>query len=120
MFEFVRFVYRNPSYVTRHYRQAWATRKSMRKFREAEEKNGCYWCGRTKRLDVHHDEPVSIAPEKAACHDNMTLLCRRPACHQVIGHDGNFKSRYVENVKKVCKGRILRVVKTISASKRPH
>ncbi len=112
MFEFIRFVVRNPSYVTKNARKAWATRKSMNAFRDKPENAECGWCGRSKKLEVHHIQPVSVAPDIAADHNNMIMLCRKPACHQVVGHDGDFGRRYVENVKELCDDNNQRVVKT--------
>ena len=74
----------------------------MNYFRNQPENSKCAWCGRDKKLEVHHIEPVSVAPHKAADQDNMIMLCRKPACHQVVGHEGDFGGRYVENVKELC------------------
>lgn len=114
MFEFIRFVIRNPSYVTKNVRGAWATRKSMNAFRAMPENQECAWCGRDKILEAHHIEPVSVAPDKAADHNNMIMLCRKLACHQVVGHDGDFGGRYVENVKAICDNKSQRVLRIIS------
>jgi len=101
VFDFIRFVFRNPSYVTKHARRANETRKAMDDFRTM---NGeCAWCGRTKNLDVHHIVPVSVEPESAADPLNMLMLCRKPACHQIIGHNGDFARRYVVNAEEVCR-----------------
>ena len=114
MFEFIRFVVRNPSYVTHNAKAAWATRKAMKEFRELPENSECDWCGRNKKLEVHHIEPVSVAPEKAADQENMIMLCRKPACHLIVGHDGDFGGRYVENVKAICANSNQRIVKVVS------
>ncbi len=114
MFEFIRFVIRNPAYVTKNARGAWATRKSMNAFRALPENQECAWCGRNKKLEVHHIQPVSVAPQKIEDHDNMLMLCRKPADHRIVGHDGDFGGRYVENVKAICDDRSQRVVKIIS------
>lgn len=107
--DFIRYVMRNPSQVTKHARRANGVRKAMDKFRE--ENPYCAWCGRDKKLEVHHIEPVSVAPEKAADFSNMIMLCRKPPCHQVIGHEGHFGGRYVENVKELCENQ--QAVKTV-------
>jgi len=101
MFEFARYVARNPSEVTRGFRRLWKVRKAMRLYREVNQPL-CAWCGRSSKVEIHHIEPVSVAPDKAHLWSNMIYLCRKPACHQVIGHDGDFKNRYVENVDEVC------------------
>jgi len=102
MFAFIGFARRNPSFVTTNARKAWSVHKAMRAFRR--EHTQCAWCGRTKKLEVHHIQPVSVAPELAADIKNMIVLCRKPACHQVVGHNGDFKTRYVRNVNDVCFG----------------
>jgi len=100
MFEFVRHVMRNPSMITKHARRLYATRKAMREFHATYRE--CAWCGRSKHLEVHHIIPVSVAPHRAADKTNMIMLCRKPACHQIIGHDGDFRSRYVPDVEEIC------------------
>lgn len=113
MFEFIRFAIRNPSYVTKNVRRAWKTRKAMNEYRERPENFECAWCGRTKKLEVHHVEPVSVAPDKADDPGNMIMLCRKPNCHQIVGHDGDFGGRYVENVVEICDDANQRVVKIV-------
>lgn len=111
MFEFARFAVRNPSYVTKNARRTWSVRKSMKEFRAMPKNQYCWWCGRNKKLEVHHIAPVSVAPEFAGDKTNMIMLCRKPACHQIIGHDGDFGGRYVENVIEVCRlGATVKVV----------
>lgn len=87
------------------------TRKSMKEY--AEENTECAWCGRNKKLEVHHILPVSVAPERAADKDNMIMLCRKPPCHQVIGHCGDFGRSFVENVKEICDDNKQQVVEII-------
>ncbi|MEJ2692804.1 MAG: HNH endonuclease signature motif containing protein [Candidatus Thiodiazotropha sp.] len=116
MFSFIRFVIRNPSYVTRDVRRAWKTRKAMNEFRDRPENSLCAWCGRKKRLEVHHIEPVSVSPDKADDPSNMIMLCRKPACHQIIGHNGNFANSYVENVKDICADDKQMVVKVVNSA----
>lgn len=116
MFSFIRFAVRNPSYVTQDVRRAWKTRKAMNEFRTRQENSVCAWCGRKHRLEVHHIEPVSVSPDKADDPNNMIMLCRKPACHQIIGHNGNFANSYVENVKDICADDKQMVVKVISSN----
>jgi hypothetical protein len=115
VFEFVRYVARNPAEVTRGVRRLWRVRRAMAAFRGRPENSECAWCGRSRRLEVHHIIPVSVAPDLADDQGNMLMLCRKPACHQVIGHNGDFKSRYVENVLDVCADSERQVVRTIPA-----
>ena len=107
------FVTRNPAYVTKNARRQPEVRRNMLDFRE--ENTYCAYCGRSKKLDVHHIEPVSVAPDKAADKENMIMLCRKPACHQIVGHDGDFGRRYVLNVKEVCDS--AKVIKTLRYTK---
>jgi len=100
VFDYIRFVIRNPSHVTKSARYRGSVRKAMRKHKD--ENPNCVWCGRSKKVEIHHIEPVSVSPEKAGDPNNLISLCRKPPCHQVIGHDGDFGRRYVENVKEVC------------------
>jgi len=116
MFEFIRFVIRNPSFVTHNARGAWATRKAMNEFRNRPENAECAWCARGKKLEVHHVEPVSVSPDKAGDPANMIMLCRKPACHQIVGHDGDFGGRYVANVREICDDRNQQVVRIVKGS----
>jgi len=98
MFSFVGLVIRNPSMVTRHARRLYATHKAMRAFHKTHKL--CAWCGATKRLEVHHIIPVSVAPAKAADTTNMIVLCR--SCHLVVGHNNSFRNSYVIGVVRLC------------------
>jgi hypothetical protein len=112
MLDFVRFALRNPAFITKRARRSWQTRKAMQAFRERPENARCAYCGRSAKLEVHHIEPVSVSPEKAGDADNMIMLCRKPACHQIVGHEGDFGGRYVENVRELCtQQRVVKVVK---------
>jgi hypothetical protein len=108
-FEFAGLAYRNPGWVTRNARRAWATAKAMQAYREAHP--ACEYCGRDSRIQVHHAKPVSVAPDLAASIENMISLCAK-RCHITIGHAGNYKN-YVENVFELCARR--RVIKTEAA-----
>lgn len=97
-FEFAGLAYRNPGWVTKNAREAWATAKAMQAYREANP--ACEYCGRSGRIQVHHKEPVSVAPERAADIENMISLCAK-RCHITLGHAGNYKN-YVVNVADLC------------------
>lgn len=112
-FEFVRYLVRNPAELTRGVRRLSTVRKAMREFREDPANDQCAWCGRKARLEVHHIFPVSVYPWLAADKANMMMLCRKPPCHQVIGHNGDFRSRFVENVEEVCRMGASKVVRTL-------
>jgi len=111
MFDFIRFVVRNPKMVTKHARRAYKTHKAMQAYRSGHTE--CAWCGRSKRLDVHHVIPVSVAPEMAASETNMIMLCRKPQCHLIAGHSDSYRDRYVENIRELCEAR--KVVRTTKA-----
>lgn len=51
----------------------------------------CAACGRTSKLEVHHIQPVHIAPEKELDPSNLITLCDSP-CHLIFGHLMNYKS----------------------------
>lgn len=44
----------------------------------------CAACGRTRDVEVHHVEPVSLAPARELDPANLLTLCRR--CHLLVGH----------------------------------
>jgi len=114
VFDFIRYVIRNPAEITRGARRLAVVRHSMRLFRSLPENQECAWCGRARKLDIHHVVPVSVDPDLAADPDNMIMLCRKPPCHQTIGHHGDFGGRYVENVRDLCDRagpRVVRIVK---------
>jgi len=98
-FEWGGLVYRNPSYVTSNARKSWEVAKKMKEYRESYP--FCAWCGRTSGLQVHHIEPVSVAPEKAHLLRNMITLCGK-RCHITVGHAGNYANSYVPDVLVIC------------------
>jgi len=110
------FIWRNPSYVTRNpkgitegARRAYATVKAMESYRAKARTAGeylCRFCGRSDDIQIHHIEPVSVAPERAGEESNFLLLCQKD--HFRIGHAGNWKD-YVKNVDDICRIRDLRV-----------
>jgi len=103
IFEFFRSIVRNPTLATKHARRLTAYHRAIRNFRKTHK--ACAWCGRTNRVDVHHIKPVSVAPELAEDENNMIMLCRKPQCHLVVGHQGSFRNRYVPNVRELCAAR---------------
>ena len=98
-FEWAGLAYRNPSYVTKNARSSWAVSKVMKKHRQLE--SWCAWCGRKKRLQVHHIVPVSVAPEQAADPANLITLCAK-RCHITVGHAGNYANSYMHKVRLIC------------------
>lgn len=83
------FILRNFRFVAKDPRRAWETIKAMRMFKASNP--CCMYCGRRRKVDVHHKFPVSSHPELAADARFFRTLCRKPACHHVIGHLGNWR-----------------------------
>jgi hypothetical protein len=50
----------------------------------------CRACLRKDSLEVHHAEPVHVAPEKELDPANLVTLCR--GCHLVFGHLNSWES----------------------------
>jgi hypothetical protein len=61
----------------------------------------CEWDGCSESVHVHHIVPVHIRPDLAANPDNLITL-GASRCHLVIGHAGNWRERYVRNVRELC------------------
>lgn len=51
----------------------------------------CAACGRNKKLEVHHIEPVHINPDRELDPANLITLCDSP-CHITFGHLLDYKS----------------------------
>jgi len=95
----IRFIVRNPGYSVQNVRRLPAVARAMREY--AMQFPDCAYCGRTGSVDVHHIEPVHDKPDLAGYKSNMISLCRKPACHIVIGHRGNFSDSN-PRVRQVC------------------
>jgi hypothetical protein len=61
----------------------------------------CEWDGCSESVHVHHIVPVHIRPDLAANPDNLITL-GASRCHLVVGHAGNWRERYVRNVRELC------------------
>lgn len=107
--EFAGLLVRNPKWVTKNARHAWATTKVMRQYRKDHPK--CAFCHRDKRVQIHHIIPVSVNDQLAAHYVNLLTLCAK-RCHITVGHAGNYKN-FVDNVKFICRN--LKVFKTKGA-----
>ena len=92
-FEFAGFVTRNPVYYLKNWRSTSLVRGAMLRYRD--EHPACEYCGRDN-IQVHHIEPVSIAPDKAHLSSNLCSLCKK--CHLTVGHNGNWGLRYESNL----------------------
>ena len=51
----------------------------------------CAACGRSKKVEVHHIEPVHINPDRELDPSNLITLCD-DACHFIFGHFTDWKS----------------------------
>lgn len=74
-------------------------RRAMKQYRA--QHTFCEACGDCEDLEVHHEIPLWAggSPDDPA---NMITLCmgsRR--CHLNVGHDGNFRKRYVKNCREL-------------------
>ena len=76
--KYIRYAYRSPK---------WA---SIRK-QHLDNQPFCAACGRNKKLEVHHIQPVHLNPERELDSTNLITLCDNP-CHFVFGHLMNYKS----------------------------
>lgn len=99
MIEYFKYLKRNPSELTTGIRKARATQKAMNSFRSLTENNWCRYCGTTKKIEIHHIEPVSFFPNKADDFNNMIALCHR--CHFTVAHMNNYK-KYIHNIAEIC------------------
>lgn len=89
MLGFLRFLFRNGGISALGIRNTAVYKRVMKEYLSSHP--NCEYCGRDKKLDVHHKIPVSVAPELATDKNNMVTLCRKPQCHFIIGHKGNWK-----------------------------
>jgi 5-methylcytosine-specific restriction endonuclease McrA len=51
----------------------------------------CAACGKNKKLEVHHIEPVHINSDRELDPTNLVTLCDKP-CHIIFGHLMDYKS----------------------------
>ena len=98
MLEFAGFTVRNPAYSLKKWRQLSKVRSAMRIHKI--NNPTCAYCGTSKKIHTHHIIPVSVDPFLAHILPNMLSLCSK--CHFVVGHNKNWRSRYVNNVVEVC------------------
>jgi len=76
--KFLRFAYRSPKW------------SSVRK-EHLNNQPTCAACGRNKKLEVHHIEPVHCNPDRELDPSNLITLCDDP-CHFIFGHLMDYKS----------------------------
>lgn len=76
--KYLRFAYRSPKWV------------NVRK-QHLNKEPTCAACGRNKKLEVHHIEPVHLNPDRELDINNLITLCDNP-CHFIFGHLMDYKS----------------------------
>ena len=92
--KYIRYAYRSPKW------------RSVRN-KHIEEHNTCAACGRNKKLEVHHIEPVHLNPDRELDPTNLITLCDDP-CHFVFGHLMDYKS-WNANVVTDCSEYLLKI-----------
>jgi hypothetical protein len=95
----IRFLAQNSGWSILNPKQAYAAHKAMREYRELHPT--CEITGSKNKVQVHHIEPVWSNPEKVADPNNFISLSASAHIHLIFGHDGNFKSKYVLNVREI-------------------
>lgn len=79
-------------------------RKALHQYRVANPR--CEWDNCSNDIEVHHIKPVAIYPELASNTNNMISLGAK-RCHLVIGHANNYALFYLENIKEICRLRVI-------------
>lgn len=100
----LKFITRNPSFITQFIRNGSNVRNAMDEYRDRKENKHCAFCGTHKKIQIHHIVPVSHDDTLADRDDNFIALCNR--CHFTLGHGNNYKSA-MKNVKQLCDDRII-------------
>ena len=98
---------RNFSYSIKHPVRTWAVRKACRD--HVKSNPMCEWCGGIKKVEAHHIVPLWYDESAGADPDNFISLCRPKRCHILIGHNGSFATKFVENVRTICSIRQVKV-----------
>lgn len=76
--KFIRYAHRSPKW------------SSVRK-EHLNSQPSCAACGKNKKLEVHHIEPVHVNPDRELDPSNLVTLCDNP-CHIIFGHFMDYKS----------------------------
>lgn len=76
---------------------------AMRRHKEVHP--SCAWCYNNKQVEVHHIVPLWANTSLAADPNNFISLCK--TCHLIVGHNRNFATKYIKNIKHLCAIRLI-------------
>lgn len=94
-----RFIIQNAGWAALHPLEASAARKALREYRK--EHPTCEITGTSKEVQIHHIIPIWADPSKAADKTNLIALSASCHIHHLFGHAGNFRTKYVANIKEI-------------------
>ena len=94
------FIFRNPKFCISNVRNLYSVRRTMKIY--AANNPRCEYCSRKNKLDIHHIQSVKERPDLAGEYSNLITLCRKPSCHFIVGHMGNWHTSN-PNVREICK-----------------
>ena len=94
-----RFIIQNAGWVALHPLDAAAARRAIREYK----KNipYCEITGSDREVQTHHIVPIWADPSRAADPTNLINLSARVNIHHLFGHDGNFRTKYVSNIREL-------------------
>lgn len=95
----VRFTIQNAGWSALNPEKASSARKAMNEYRKKHPK--CEITGSDKGVQIHHVIPVWANPDLADDPDNFIALSSKAHIHLIYGHAGNFRTRYVSNIKDI-------------------
>jgi len=96
---------RNIGYALVHPIRTWSVRSACKT--HVSKHPTCAWCGGLNGVDAHHIVPLWADPSRGSDPDNFISLCHTRRCHLVVGHNCNYATKYVRNVRDVCAGRLV-------------
>lgn len=88
-------VTRNAGWSALHPSQALAAHRAMRLYRKHHP--DCEACGAVDKVQVHHIVSLWAGGSPDDPHNMISLCMTSRRCHLHVGHDGNFRTRYVSN-----------------------
>lgn len=94
-----RFIIQNAGWAALHPKDATAARRAIREYKQRIPH--CELTGITREVQTHHIVPIWADPSKAADPDNLINLSARCNIHHIFGHDGNFRTKYVDNIREI-------------------